>query len=196
MAQCQWCGRERDLRENGYCEECYQDVRNGIKNNIDLMDAIFAEAKTASPDQAGAILARADEAYNKLLIYKRRRVPFYKTNPTITYNAIRACLNQQPVPMDPSELEAPSEAQPQRTGMPAYAKPQKSKMAAGMLAIFLGTLGIHNFYLGYTRNGVIQLVLTLTMIGAIPSAIWAIIDAIHIFTGELAVDANGIPLTE
>ena len=26
----------------------------------------------------------------------------------------------------------------------------KSKMAAGLLGIFLGGLGIHNFYLGYT----------------------------------------------
>ena len=26
----------------------------------------------------------------------------------------------------------------------------KSKMAAGLLGIFLGTFGVHNFYLGYT----------------------------------------------
>jgi len=28
----------------------------------------------------------------------------------------------------------------------------KSKLAAGLLAIFLGTLGVHNFYLGYTKK--------------------------------------------
>ena len=27
---------------------------------------------------------------------------------------------------------------------------QKSKMAAGLLGIFLGAFGVHNFYLGYT----------------------------------------------
>ena len=37
---------------------------------------------------------------------------------------------------------------------PAYAK---SKIAAGLLAIFLGWLGIHKFYLGYTGPGVVLL---------------------------------------
>lgn len=33
----------------------------------------------------------------------------------------------------------------------------KSKVAAGLLALFLGGLGIHKFYLGYNRAGVIHL---------------------------------------
>lgn len=37
----------------------------------------------------------------------------------------------------------------------------KNKLAAGLLAIFLGSLGIHKFYLGYTKAGVIMLVVTL-----------------------------------
>jgi TM2 domain-containing membrane protein YozV/cold shock CspA family protein len=36
---------------------------------------------------------------------------------------------------------------------------QKSKVAAGLLAILLGGLGIHKFYLGYTGAGVIMLLL-------------------------------------
>ncbi len=35
----------------------------------------------------------------------------------------------------------------------------KSKVAAGLLAIFLGWLGIHKFYLGYTTPGIMMLVL-------------------------------------
>ena len=35
----------------------------------------------------------------------------------------------------------------------------KSKIAAGLLAIFLGGLGIHKFYLGYTVPGVIFLLI-------------------------------------
>lgn len=34
---------------------------------------------------------------------------------------------------------------------------QKDKIAAGLLAIFLGSLGIHKFYLGYNKAGVIML---------------------------------------
>lgn len=41
----------------------------------------------------------------------------------------------------------------------------KSKMAAGLLGIFLGSLGIHKFYLGYTKAGVIMLLVSLLTCG-------------------------------
>ncbi|MCQ2551290.1 MAG: zinc ribbon domain-containing protein [Clostridia bacterium] len=37
----------------------------------------------------------------------------------------------------------------------------KSKIAAGLLGIFLGGLGIHKFYLGYKKEGIIMLVVSL-----------------------------------
>jgi TM2 domain-containing membrane protein YozV len=37
----------------------------------------------------------------------------------------------------------------------------KNKIAAGLLGIFLGALGIHKFYLGYSKEGVIMLLITL-----------------------------------
>lgn len=41
------------------------------------------------------------------------------------------------------------------------------KLAAGLLAIILGPLGIHKFILGYTKEGVIWLFLSLISFGAI-----------------------------
>jgi TM2 domain-containing membrane protein YozV len=41
----------------------------------------------------------------------------------------------------------------------------KSKIAAGVLGILLGWLGIHKFYLGYTKQGVIMLVVSLVVGG-------------------------------
>lgn len=38
---------------------------------------------------------------------------------------------------------------------------EKSKVAAGLLAIFLGGLGVHKFYLGYNTAGIILLATTL-----------------------------------
>lgn len=38
------------------------------------------------------------------------------------------------------------------------AEGEKSKIVAGILALFLGTLGIHKFYLGCTTSGIIMLV--------------------------------------
>lgn len=55
----------------------------------------------------------------------------------------------------------------------------KSQLVAVLLAFFLGGLGIHRFYLGYTWQGVVQL-LTLGGLG-----IWALIDFIRILIGDL-----------
>lgn len=55
----------------------------------------------------------------------------------------------------------------------------KSKTVAAILCWFLGVLGIHRFYLGYTLYGVIQL-LTLGGLG-----IWTLIDFIRILTWSL-----------
>ncbi|WP_461486534.1 TM2 domain-containing protein, partial [Pedobacter sp.] len=48
-----------------------------------------------------------------------------------------------------------------------------------LLVILVGGLGIHRFYLGYTWQGVVQL---LTLGGC---GIWALIDLIRIITGDL-----------
>ncbi len=37
---------------------------------------------------------------------------------------------------------------------------RKSKLVGGLLGIFLGSLGIHNFYLGYTKKAIIQVAVT------------------------------------
>lgn len=55
----------------------------------------------------------------------------------------------------------------------------KSQLVALLLAILIGGLGIHRFYLGYTTIGIIQ-VLTLGGCG-----IWALIDLIRIAMGDL-----------
>jgi len=85
-------------------------------------------------------------------------------------------------------------------GPPAYSG--KSKVAAGVLALLIGTLGIHNFYLGYTGKGLIQLLGSLLSCGflALPIAIWAFVEGILILTarpGEppWGVDAEGVPLS-
>lgn len=49
---------------------------------------------------------------------------------------------------------------------PAYSKEQTDKkLIAGLLGILLGSLAIHKFYLGYTKEGIIQLVISLVTCG-------------------------------
>lgn len=42
---------------------------------------------------------------------------------------------------------------------------ENKKLLAGLLAIFLGGLGIHKFILGYTKEGVIQIIITVVTCG-------------------------------
>ena len=74
----------------------------------------------------------------------------------------------------------------------------KSKLAAGLLGIFFGSIGVHNFYLGYTGKAVAQLLIALLTcgIGAIVTEIWGLIEGILILTGSINVDGNGNPLKD
>ena len=49
-------------------------------------------------------------------------------------------------------------------------RPESKKMAAAVLAIFLGALGIHKFYLGYKNAGIIHL------------AVWGVVLVLSFFT--------------
>lgn len=42
---------------------------------------------------------------------------------------------------------------------------ENKKVIAGVLGIVLGSFGIHKFYLGYTKEGIIQLVITFVTCG-------------------------------
>jgi TM2 domain-containing membrane protein YozV len=41
----------------------------------------------------------------------------------------------------------------------------EKKMVAGILGILLGAFGVHKFYLGYTKEGIIQIVVTVFTCG-------------------------------
>lgn len=47
------------------------------------------------------------------------------------------------------------------------ANSEKSKVAAGLLGIFLGGIGVHKFYMGKTGKGILYLLLCWTGIPAI-----------------------------
>jgi len=68
---------------------------------------------------------------------------------------------------------------------------QRSAIAGGLLGIFLGVYGVHNFYLHYTGKAVVQLILGLTIIFAPTSAIWGLVEGILILTGSINVDGEG-----
>lgn len=79
------------------------------------------------------------------------QTPYYQepTQPQYTQSA----YNQPPTYAQQTYYQATQQ-------QPGYGYAQKSKIVAGLLGLFLGTLGVHNFYLGYTGKAVAQLLLT------------------------------------
>ena len=55
----------------------------------------------------------------------------------------------------------------------------KDRNTAGWLAIFLGGLGVHQFYLGHTPSGVIRLCVSIVSVGIG----WTIMEIIGIIEG-------------
>lgn len=85
----------------------------------------------------------------------------------------------------------------------ANTNPQaKSKLVAGLLGIFLGTFGVHNFYLGFTTKAVVQLLVSLVGgiitcgIATVAVEIWGLVEGIMILCGNIQTDANGVPLKD
>ena len=99
-------------------------------------------------------------------------------------------------PQDPQQGYAqPAFGQP-AFAQGVYANPPKQLIIALLLAFFVGPLGIHNFYLGYNSRGLIQLLLSVIVIGLPITAIWALIEFIMIImrSGSYGYDASGQPL--
>jgi TM2 domain-containing membrane protein YozV len=80
----------------------------------------------------------------------------------------------------PFAVSSPSQPAPNAYpyAAPVYGSTHKSRTSYIVLGIFLGALGIHNFYAGYTGRAVGQLCLTVLTLGylGIVSWIWAIIE--------------------
>ena len=74
----------------------------------------------------------------------------------------------------------PSKHQEETNSTPgAYVYPEaKSRMAAGLLGIFCGGIGLHNFYLGFNSRGVTQILVTFFTCGI--GAFWGFIEGIMI----------------
>ena len=81
-------------------------------------------------------------------------------------------------------------------GQPVVAGPPKQWLVALLLGLFFGGFGVHNFYLGYTNRAIIQLILTIIVIGAPVTAVWVLIELIMILmrSGSYGYDAQGQPL--
>jgi TM2 domain-containing membrane protein YozV len=71
-------------------------------------------------------------------------------------------------------------------------------LVAGLLGIFLGAYGVHNFYLGNTGKAVAQVLISVLSCFTLSfvSGVWGLIEGIMILVGNINTDAKGNPLGE
>lgn len=78
-------------------------------------------------------------------------------------------------------------------------RPQKSRVTAGVLALLLGSLGAHRFYLGNKGVGLLMLLLCV-ILGVMALfwviTLWAVVEGVMILSKSKAFerDADGVPL--
>jgi TM2 domain-containing membrane protein YozV len=70
----------------------------------------------------------------------------------------------------------------------------RSRLAAGLLGIFLGGFGVHRFYLGFIGIGVLQVAVTLVTCGL--GSLWGFVEGIVILARGMNTDADGRPLRD
>ena len=71
-----------------------------------------------------------------------------------------------------------------KTPVPATLPEGKDRTTYLLLAFFLGTYGVHNFYAGYTDKAKIQLILGITCCCSVVSFITAIHDIVTVLGGK------------
>ena len=71
----------------------------------------------------------------------------------------------------PTPPAPPAPPAPSVPSAPSPGSSDKSKVAAGILAILLGSLGVHKFYLGYTKEGVIMLAVSVVSFGMLAGVV-------------------------
>ncbi|MBO4633321.1 MAG: NINE protein [Lentisphaeria bacterium] len=100
------------------------------------------------------------------------------------------CIQPPPPPFQPQGGMAYQQVPPPQP-FPGYQP--KSRVAYVLLGLFLGSLGIHNFYAGYAGRGVTQLLITLFLswlfIPWLIVELWCIIEIIAVNT-----DANNVKM--
>lgn len=145
--------------------------------------------------------------------------PFNMPDPPHAPEPPAAPVYQQVPPTYQTPYQGPGQGAPQYQ-TPQYSQPnqqpyyqnqyttppmgynQKSRLAAGLLAILVGSLGIHNFYLGFNTRATVQLVISLAGglltcgVATIAMCIWAFIEGVLLLSGSRVFDGNGVILKD
>ena len=155
------CGKE--LSDNAdYCISCGTSVKNNQENKV-VADKVFCKNCGKAINSNAAVCLSCG-------VEKGKGGSFCANCGSAVSENAAVCLS--------------CGAAVKKTGAASW--DEKDKTIAGLLALFLGGLGIHHFYLRENKKGILKLLLCWTYI----PAIIALIDAIRIFTNKYEINPN------
>lgn len=157
-----------------FCSNCGSPLQQAPQPETEIPPAAPSQQP---PDQADLNQA-AYQQFNQVPYQPASQAPQQPFDQTAYQQQYYQNAYQQP-----PYQQQPMYGQPANMAVPPS---DKSKIAAGLLAIFLGALGIHKFYLGYKKAGLIMLLVTLLTFGV--GAI--VMDVIGIVEGILYLSKN------
>lgn len=181
---------------------------NGVEKDINKAVEYYAKAADNGSGLACYQMGRAFETGTGAPLNLESAIQYYEKSADLGYqNATNKLKTLNEHHQAKSNIEPNSAYNPPQATQNTYKPPhpiginanyqtgqQKSKTIAALLAFFLGFLGAHNFYLGNTKKGIIQVLLSVTFFGTAISGLWAFVEFIMILTGSIASDAKGIRL--
>ncbi|WP_050341269.1 NINE protein [Olsenella sp. oral taxon 807] len=121
-----------------------------------------AQAQASYSQQAQPQLPYPQQAQQQASYSQQAQpqLPYPQQQASYSQQAQQQAPYTQPYPQQQASY---TQVQVFTNSQPTGGGPTKSKVAAGLLAIFLGTLGIHKFYLGRTGEGILILVLDILL---------------------------------
>ncbi len=184
---CASCGSETP-GNTVVCEICGQPVNNNLGGGMQ-----FQQQPQPNFQQSGAFQSQPQ--------FQQPQPQFQQVQPGFQQPGAQTFRSADPNASafgQNTGYTAPNTFQQNANGQLYQGVTYKSKVAAGLLGIFLGCFGVHNFYLGYTTKAIIQLLLSVLSCGtlAIVSEIWGLIEGIMILSGSIKTDAKGLPLKD
>jgi TM2 domain-containing membrane protein YozV len=201
MATCPHCSKDLPSENYSFCPECGKPLTDQAAAAAEPVEAVYevpTENETFAQQDAYKVAEKyadpsdqpqqtvAEQPQQQAAVANPGQQGYYDPNaqyqqayfdPNAQAQQQYYSPNAQYQQYDPSAYGAPAQSYYAGPMVPPTAK---SKVVAGVLGILLGAFGAHKFYLGYTKEAVIMLLVTLLTfgLGAIAMEIIGLIEGI------------------
>ncbi|MDH5399625.1 MAG: TM2 domain-containing protein [Cyclobacteriaceae bacterium] len=158
-----------DKKEDNLQEEIINELPSDLVTKKQEIPLVATTDKFVGLENS----SESKKAIEKLILTKSENLSI-NTNKSKEISKFQAAKQTLKIAREVNKLE-----KAYKKDLAEDAEGSKSQLVALLLAIFVGAMGIHRFYLGYTTIGILQLI---TLGGC---GIWSLVDLIRIITGDL-----------